>query len=137
MYFLVTLVVLLMISACSSFREKEIVTVPTVVEKVEIPAPTIQIVNRPSPVEMKDADIVVVTENNLEEVINRIKGTQGEFVLYAMTASSFEALAINFEDIKRFIEEQNQIILYYEKAVTPREDNTENEDTIPDVVQSE
>ena len=137
MYFLVTLVVLLMISACSSFREKEIVTVPTVVEKVEIPAPTIQIVNRPSPVKMKDADIVVVTENNLEDVINRIKGTQGEFVLYAMTASSFEALAINFEEIKRFIEEQNQIILYYEKSVTPREDNTENEDTIPDVVQSE
>jgi hypothetical protein len=86
---------------------------------------------------MKDADIVVVTENNLEDVINRIKGTQGEFVLYAMTASSFESLALNFEEIKRFIEEQNQIILYYEKAVTPREDNTENEDTIPDVVQSE
>ena len=137
MYFLVTLVVLLMISACSSFREKEIVTVPTVVEKVEIPAPTIQIVNRPDPVKMKDADIVVVTENNLEDVINRIKGTQGEFVLYAMTASSSESLALNFEEIKRFIEEQNQIILYYEKAVTPREDNTENEDTIPDVVQSE
>ncbi len=137
MYFLVTLVVLLMISACSSFREKEIVTVPTVVEKVEIPAPTIQIVNRPNPVKMKDADIVVVTENNLEDVMSRIKDTQGEFVLYAMTASSFEALALNFEEIKRFIEEQNQIILYYEKAVTPREDNTENEDTIPDVVQSE
>ena len=137
MYFLVTLVVLLMISACSSFREKEIVTVPTVVEKVEIPAPTIQIVNRPDPVKMKDADIVVVTENNLEDFINRIKGTQGEFVLYSMTASSFESLALNFEEIKRFIEEQNQIILYYEKAVTPREDNTENEDTIPDVVQSE
>ena len=134
-YFLVTLVVLLMISACSSFREKEIVTVPTVVEKVEIPAPTIQIVNRPSPVEMKDADIVVVTENNLEDVINRIKGTQGEFVLYAMTASSFESLALNFEEIKRFIEEQNQIILYYEKAVTPREDNTEDGDTIQNVIQ--
>ncbi len=127
MYFLVTLVVLLMISACSSFREKEIVTVPTVVEKVEIPAPTIQIVNRPNPVKMKDADIVVVTENNLEDVMSRIKDTQGEFVLYAMTASSFEALALNFEEIKRFIEEQNQIILYYEKAVTPREDNTEDD----------
>ena len=128
MYFLVTLVVLLMISACSSFREKEIVTVPTVVEKVEIPAPTIQIVNRPDPVKMKDADIVVVTENNLEDVINRIKGTQGEFVLYAMTASSFEALALNFEQIKRFIEEQNQIIIYYEKAVTPKESKGENND---------
>ena len=40
-------------------------------------------------------------------------------MLYAMTASSFEALALNLEQIKRFIEEQNQVILYYEKAVLP------------------
>ena len=67
----------------------------------------------------------MVTESNLEEVIKRIKSTQGEFVLYAMTASSFEALAINMEQIKRFIEQQNQIILYYEKAVTPAEQKPE------------
>ena len=124
-------------SACSRTPEKEIITIPTVVDNVKLDAPTIQIVKRPNPITMKNADIVVVTENNLLEVIERIKNTQGEFVLYAMTASSFEALALNFEQIKRFIEEQNQIILYYEKAVTPREDNTEDEDTIPDVVQSE
>ena len=138
-YSLVLLTVLLILNACSLFRtpEKEIITVPTIVETPEIEVPIIQIVPRPNPVEMKNADIVVVTESNLQEVIERIKNTQGEFVLYAMTASSFESLALNFEEIKRFIEEQNQIILYYEKAVTPREDNTENEDTIPDVVQSE
>tara|TARA_B100000131_G_scaffold294716_1_gene311107 strand:- start:728 stop:949 length:222 start_codon:yes stop_codon:yes gene_type:complete len=63
---------------------------------------------------MKDADIVVITESNLDEVIERIKGTQGEFVLYALTASSFEALALNLEQVKRFIEQQNNVILYYE-----------------------
>ena len=115
-------------TACSRVAEKEIVTVPTVVENVKIDAPVIQIVKRPNPVTMKDADIVVVTENNLQEVIERIKSTQGEFVLYAMTASSFEALALNFEQIKRFIEEQNQIILYYEKAVTPKESEIIEED---------
>ena len=109
-------------TACSRIPEKEIVTVPTVVEPVKIEAPIIQIVKRPNPVTMKDADIVVVTESNLEEVIERIKGTQGEFVLYAMTASSFEALALNLEQIKRFIEEQNEVILYYEKAVN-KDDN--------------
>jgi hypothetical protein len=109
------------VTACSRTPIKEIVTVPTVVETPEIDAPTITIVRRPDPVTMKDADIVVVTEANLQEVIERIKGTQGEFVLYAMTASSFEALALNMEQIKRFIEEQNEVILYYEKAVTPSE----------------
>ena len=113
---------LLVVTACSQTPIKEVVTVPTVVETPEIEAPTINIVRRPDPVAMKDADIVVVTESNLEEVIERIKGTQGEFVLYAMTASSFEALALNLEQIKRFIEEQNEVILYYEKAVN-KDDN--------------
>ena len=113
---------LLVVTACSRTPIKEVVTVPTVVETPEIEAPTINIVRRPDPVAMKDADIVVVTESNLEEVIERIKGTQGEFVLYAITASSFEALALNLEQIKRFIEEQNEVILYYEKAVN-KDDN--------------
>ena len=114
--------VLLVVTACSRTPIKEVVTVPTVVETPEIEAPTINIVRRPDPVTMKDADIVVVTESNLEDVIKRIKDTQGEFVLYAMTASSFEALALNLEQIKRFIEEQNSVILYYEKAVK-KDDN--------------
>ena len=54
--------------------------------------------------------------------INRVKNTQGEFVLYAMTAQSFESLALNFEQIKRFIEAQNQVILYYEKSVIIEKD---------------
>ena len=117
------LTALLTITACSRTPEKEIVTVPTVVETVEIPAPVIQIAPLPNPIEMKDANIVVVTEANLQQVIDEIKQTQGEFVLYAMNADSFQALALNFEQIKRFIEEQNQVILYYEKAV-----QKENED---------
>ena len=97
-------------------------TVPTVVETPQIEAPAIRIVSRPDPVELKNADLVVVTESNLDEVIQRIKTEQGDFVLYAMTAQSFESLALNFEQIKKFIEEQNAIILYYEEAVTPKDD---------------
>ena len=120
---LALLVVLVGASACSRLSPvKEIVTVPTVVETPEIDAPTIRIVPRPDPIEMRNADIVVVTEANLQEVIERIKTEQGDFVLYAMTAQSFEALALSFEQIKKFIEEQNAIILYYEDAVTPKDD---------------
>ena len=120
----------LIVTACSRSSEKEIVTVPTVVETPKIELPQIRIVSRPSPIKMKNSDIIVVTENNLEEVINRVKNTQGEFVLYAMTAQSFESLALNFEQIKQFIETQNQIILYYEKAVKKEPDNTIVERTL-------
>ncbi len=120
----------LIVTACSRSSEKEIVTVPTVVETPKIELPQIRIVSRPSPIKMKNSDIIVVTESNLEEVINRVKNTQGEFVLYAMTAQSFESLALNFEQIKQFIETQNQIILYYEKAVKKEPNNTIVEETL-------
>ena len=120
----------LIVTACSRSSEKQIVTVPTVVETPKIELPQIRIVSRPSPIKMKNSDIIVVTESNLEEVINRVKNTQGEFVLYAMTAQSFESLALNFEQIKQFIETQNQIILYYEKAVKKEPNNTIVEETL-------
>jgi hypothetical protein len=117
------LVVALGVSACSSLQPvKEIVTVPTVVETPQIEAPAIRVVPRPDPVELKNADLVVVTESNIDEVIRRVKTEQGDFVLYAMTAQSFESLALNFEQIKKFIEEQNAVILYYEEAVTPKDE---------------
>ncbi len=97
-------------------------TVPTVVETPQIEAPTIRIVPRPDPIEMRNADIVVVTEANLEQVIARVKQEQGDFVLYAMTAQSFESLALSFEQIKKFIEEQNAVIVYYENAVKPKDE---------------
>ena len=129
-YFLALLIAPLIVTACSRSSEKEIVTVPTVVETPKIELPQIRIVSRPSPIKMKNSDIIVVTESNLEEVINRVKNTQGEFVLYAMTAQSFESLALNFEQIKKFIETQNQIILYYERAVKKEPDNTIVEETL-------
>jgi len=121
-YSSVLLVALLVVSACSRLQPvKEVVTVPTVVETPQIEAPQIRIVPRPDPVELRNADIVVVTESNIDEIIERVKAEQGDFVLYAMTAQSFEGLALNFEQIKKFIDEQNAIILYYENAVKPKE----------------
>jgi len=108
----------LLLSSCSILPEKEVVT------KVEIFKPTIDIVDRPEQLTLKDANIVVITEKNIKEVIERVKNTQGTFVVYALDPKSFEALAINMEQIKLYIEQQNKIILYYEKAVTEELDKT-------------
>ena len=103
---------LLLSSSCSWKPEKEIIT------KAEIYIPTINVVPRPEPLKLKNADVIVITEKNLEETIQRVKNMQGSFVVYALDPKSFEALAINMEQIKLYIESQNKIILYYEKAVT-------------------
>ena len=107
-----SLLSLLLLSSCSWKPEKEIIT------KAEVYVPTINVVPRPEPLTLRNADVIVITEKNLEEVIQRVKDMQGSFVVYALDPKSFESLAINMEQIKLYIESQNKIILYYEKAVT-------------------
>ena len=108
--FLVPLAILL--SSCSWKPEKEIVTVETIVK------PTITIAQRPRPVEFDELKVKVITEANVQEVIQEMKTNQGQFLVYALDPVTFKNLAIGIEEIKRYIEQQNDIIVYYEKAVT-------------------
>ena len=108
--FLVPLAILL--SSCSWKPEKEIVTVETIVK------PTIAVAQRPRPVEFDELKVKVITEANVQEVIQEMKDNQGQFLVYALDPVTFKNLAIGIEEIKRYIEQQNDIIVYYEKAVT-------------------
>ena len=108
--YLVPLVILL--SSCSWTPEKEIVTVETIIK------PTIAIAQKPRPVEFGELKVKVITEANVQEVIQEMKENQGQFLVYALDPVTFKNLAIGIEEIKRYIEQQNDIIIYYEKAVT-------------------
>ena len=107
---------ILLLSSCSWKPEKEIVTVEKVIK------PTIAIAQKPKAIKMLDAKIIVITEKNLQEVIKKVKAGMGEFVIYGLDPASFKNLALNFEQIKKYIEQQNEVILYYEKAVKPEEE---------------
>ena len=117
--YLVPLVILL--SSCSSKPEKEIVTVETSVK------PTIASAQRPRPVEFDELKVKVITEANVQEVIQEMKTNQGQFLVYALDPVTFKNLAIGIEEIKRYIEQQNDIIVYYEKAVTDEPETQEGE----------
>ena len=117
--YLVPLAILL--SSCSWKPEKEIVTVETIVK------PTITIAQRPRPVEFDELKVKVITEANVQEVIQEMKTNQGQFLVYALDPVTFKNLAIGIEEIKRYIEQQNDIIVYYEKAVTDEPETQEGE----------
>ena len=106
---------ILLLSSCSWKPEKELVTVEKVI------APTIAIAQKPKSVKMLEAKIIVITEKNLPEVIKKVKAGMGEFVIYGLDPASFKNLALNLEEIKRYIEQQKEVILYYEEAVKPKE----------------
>ena len=84
--------------------------------------PTIAIAQKPKSINMLDVKVTVITEKNLPEVIKKVKAGMGEFVIYGLDPQSFKNLALNFEQIKRYIEQQNEIILYYEKSVKPKKE---------------
>jgi hypothetical protein len=63
----------------------------------------------------------VVTEQNFEEFKKRFVDENGDLVGYVLSVRDYESLALNMAEIKRYMEQQKQIIIYYEEAVKPRE----------------
>ena len=76
---------------------------------------------RPSPVKMNDVYFYVVTEDTFENFKERFKKENGDLLFYALSVRDYETIALNMAELKRFIDQQQQVIVYYEKAVTPKE----------------
>jgi len=71
---------------------------------------------------MNDIHFYVVTAENFEEFKKRFVKENGDLVGYVLSVRDYETLAINMAEIKRYIEQQKQIIIYYEKAVSPKKE---------------
>ena len=108
--------ILLLSSGCSYFKNplKQIEIKTVEVERV-IPTQ-----NRPRPISLNDIYFYVVTEQNFEEFKNRFVKENGDLVGYVLSVRDYETLALNMAYIKRYIQQQKEIIIYYEKAVEPK-----------------
>jgi hypothetical protein len=110
-------VMTLLLSSCSTFRqEPEIIIQTKIVEK------TIPVVQHPKPVRLNDVKIYVVSpEDNFEEFVKEYSDKNGADSYIAISVKDYENLSKNFAELRRYIEQQTQIIVYYEKAVAPTE----------------
>ena len=116
-----SLITLFLLSSCSSIRpEKEIVTVTEFVQ-TKIP-----IVVHPKPVNLNDVKIYVVSPSeNFEEFMSEFEKKNGTDSYIAISVKDYENLSKNFAELRRYIKQQKEIIVYYEDAVT-NEPETEN-----------
>jgi hypothetical protein len=85
----------------------------TQIQKVQIP-----LVARPKPVNLSDTRVFVVTQDNYDEFVKEFKELYGEVAFVALPMRDYENLALNIAEIKRYLEQQTQVIVYYEKAIT-------------------
>ena len=106
----------LALSSCSSWPQLKQIEVKTVEIERNVP-----IQNRPRQLDLSSIKWYVVTEENFEEFKKRFTAENGGFLFYAISIRDYETLTLNMADIKRYIEQQKNIIVYYEDAVKPRE----------------
>ena len=107
------LLLTLLLSSCGYIRkpEKEIVVKTIEVQKI------IPIQPQPKPVDMIDVKFYVVTEENYEEFKEKFMKTNNDYVFYAISVHDYENLAFNMAELYRYIIQQKEIMIYYEKAV--------------------
>ena len=85
-------------------------------EKVQIP-----VVARPKPLQLIDTQVRVVTKDNLDAFIEEFEERYGEVAFVVLSMKDYENLALNIADMRRFLNQQTEIIVYYEEAVTEEE----------------
>ena len=79
----------------------------------------VPIVSHPKQVILNDVKIYVVSKLNYEEFVKNYEAKNGSDSYFALSVKDYENLALNFAELRRYIEQQKQIIVYYEKAVSP------------------
>ena len=109
------LLLLLLLSSCSTWDKLTRIEVQTIEVQRNIP-----IQNRPARLELNNIKWFVVTDQNFEEFKEKFIKQNDEFLFFAISVRDYETLALNMADIKRYIEQQKQIIIYYEEALKPK-----------------
>jgi len=107
----------LIVSSCTSWPKFTQIEVQTVEVERNIP-----IQNRPRQLNLSNITWYVVTEENFEEFKKRYEKENGMFLFYVISVRDYETLSLNMAEIKRYIEQQKQIIIYYEKAIVPEKE---------------
>jgi hypothetical protein len=115
-YGTILLTSLILMSGCSLMPEPKIVTVTKTV-KTEVP-----IVARPKQVQLNDVKIYVVSKVNYVEFAKEYAKKNGGDSYIALSVKDYENLSLNFAELRRYIEQQKLIIVYYEESVSPEKE---------------
>ena len=131
---LVIALAILSLSGCSLLkqppREVKIITKPV---QIDIVQPTM-----PRPLNLKEPKWYVVSDRKIpkedrtymdkfEEDIKKKHG--GDLVFVAMTVADYELMAYNTQEIKRYISQLGEVVIYYREVTLPTE--TKNEEKEP------
>ena len=104
---------ILTMTGCSWLRPE-----PQIITRTVTVVPEIPLKPAPRPINMTDVKWYVVTTDNIDEFEARFENDNTDLVFFALSVPHYQNLSVNLTDIRRYIEQQQAIILYYETQIT-------------------
>ena len=115
----VTLMILMMACSCSLLPTKKIEVTAKPMDRT-IVQPVM-----PREIDLKEVRWLTITPENYEEQFAVIEDQEGELVFLAMTVPDYEVMAYNMQELKRYITELKDVVVYYRKVTTKQEQEDE------------
>jgi len=112
----VQLTLLIMVCSCSLIPTKQIEVTAKPLER------TIVQPIMPREIDLKDPYWYVVSDKNLDEFLARVEKEHGQVVFLAMSVPDYELMAYNMQELKRYINELKEVVVYYKKVTTTTEE---------------
>ena len=108
----ILLTISMMGSSCSLIPTKQIEVVAKPIER-QIVQPIM-----PREIDLKEVRWLTITPENYEEQFAVIEAQEGELVFLAMTIPDYEVMAYNMQELKRYITELKDVVVYYREVTT-------------------
>jgi hypothetical protein len=112
----ILLIISMMGSSCSLIPTKQIEVTSKPLERT-IVQPVM-----PREIDLKTVKWLTVTPDNWEEQLAIIEEQEGELVFLALTIPDYEMMAFNMQELKRYITELKDVVVYYRKVTMPQDD---------------
>ena len=115
---------LVFLTGCSMFSKRE----PEIVIKTKLVERTPLNLEQPAPLRLKNADWVIVTEANIDELIDERKKNPDDFIaFYALDDTGYKTLAVTMQQLLAMIREQRLIIAKYKEYYEQTDRSTPEE----------
>jgi len=90
---------------------------PQVVVKTDYIVKDIPIQPRPKPVNLHRVKFYAVTPENIDEFLQKFEKESGVTVYFALSVPDYENMSLNVAELRRYINQQQALIIYYEESI--------------------
>ena len=107
------LTILIPISACSTFGIGKPDIIPVEIRTIEIKIPITHPI-LPRAIDLKEPYFYVVSDKNIDVFLADMeKQSGGTLVFTAMSIDDYELMAYNMQEIRRYINQLKEVVVYY------------------------